>query len=345
MADPRALRRRAGPALAAGLALALALSLSMAPPRPAAATAPARPPAPLRDAEPPAATSVIVPRAPSPRADEKLQRAGRTAFPGGYLALTPGFSSPDGVYDVVIHFHGNTDLVEQSLAYAGIGAVFVPQNLGVGSAPYEARFSVPGALAEVLDRVQAAMEKRGLAGARLGRVALVAWSAGYGAVLRILEQPAAAERLDAVILLDGLHIGRVPGRKRPAAPQIAPYERFARWAVEGRKLFTITHTDIAPDAFVGAHDTADVLLGRLGVLRSADGEVVEIPDIPANQGVLSKAQRLPLQPLTLAQRGRLTVRGYAGDGPEHHIHHLMAMGSIALPDLASWWARPRDASP
>jgi hypothetical protein len=329
------------------LALALAASLSLAPPRPAAATAsqgaPAPVPAPLPEL--PAASSAPAHRAPSPRADEKLQRAGRTAFSGGYLALTPAFSSPDGAYDVVIHFHGNTELVEQSLAYAGIGAVFVPQNLGVGSGPYEARFSAPGALDEVLDRVQAAMEKRGLAGARLGRVALVAWSAGYGAVLRILEQPAEAERLDAVILLDGIHIGRAPGRKAPAVEQIAPYERFARWAMEGRKLLTITHTDISPDAFVGAHDTADVLLGRLGVLRSADGEEAAIPDIPANEGVLSKRQRLPLQPLTLAQRGRLTVRGYAGDGAEHHVHHLMAMGTIALPDLAAWWARPRDASP
>lgn len=31
-------------------------------------------------------------------------------------------------------------MIEQSLAYARIGAVFVPQNLGGGSGPYEARF-------------------------------------------------------------------------------------------------------------------------------------------------------------------------------------------------------------
>jgi hypothetical protein len=137
----------------------------------------------------------------------------------------------------------------------------------------------------------------------------------------------------------------VPGRRAPAVEQIAPYERFARWAIDGRKLFTITHSDIAPDAYARAHETADVLLRRLDVLRYAGGEEAAIPDIPAAEGVLSRSLRLPLQPLTLADRGRLTVRGYAGDGPEHPIYHLLEMASIALPDLAGWWARSRDASP
>ncbi len=350
MAPPRtrrALRARTGPALAAALSLIVAAAISLAPSHPAAAVAQLPLAAPTPEPELPASSPdpQPSPSPPTPRADEKLQRSGRTAFADGYLTLLPGFSSPDGVYDVVFHFHGNTELVEESLAHVGINAVFVPQNLGVGSGPYEARFAAAAALPEMLDRVQAAMERRGLRGARLGRVALVAWSAGYGAVLRILEHAEVADRVDAVILLDGIHIGRVPGRRAPAEEQIAPYERFARWATLGRKLFTVTHSDIAPDAYVGAKDTTDVLLRRLGVTRSADGEETPIPDLPAVQSVLSKRQRVPLQPLTLAGRGRFTVRGYAGDEADHHVQHLMAMSSIALPDLAAWWARPRDASP
>jgi len=333
---------RSGHALAGALALAMGGALAWPNAPLAPEMAPPAAPAPTFEVtpDPPAAA-----QPPLVRADEGLDRRGRTAFSDGYLALTPDFASADGVYDLILHFHGNTELVEQSLAYVHLGAVLVPQNLGVGSGPYETRFAEPSALPELLGRVQTAMERRGLRRARLGRVALVAWSAGYGAVLRILEQPALAERIDAVILLDGIHIGRVPGRRAPAVEQLAPYERFARWAVEGRKLFTITHSDIAPDAYVGAHDTTDLLLRRLGVLRWAGGEEAEIPDIPAAQGVLSKAQRLPLSPLTMAQQGRLTVRGYAGDQAEHHVYHLLEMASIALPDLVTWWARPREGSP
>jgi hypothetical protein len=328
-------------ALTATLGAALFALPKSAPPA-AAATPSASSPAPIEEAAP-----GEIPKAPAvPRADEKLRRDGRTAFSGGYLTILPDFASEDGVYDVVFHFHGNTDLVEQSLAYAKIGAVFVPQNLGVGSGPYEERFAAPDALPEMLDRVQAAMEKRGLSHARLGRVALIAWSAGYGAVKRLLEHPAALDHVDAVILLDALHIGRVPGRRAPAVEQIGPYERFAREAVEGKKLFVITHSDIAPDAFVGARDTTDVLLRRLDVLRYAGGEVAVVPPIAAAEGVLSSRLRhAPLEPLTLADRGRFVVRGFAGDGPEHHVHHLLEMASIALPDLAAWWSRPRNASP
>jgi hypothetical protein len=341
------LAHRAADMLPAVLAVVLAAALAAAPSRPPTEAAPLAP-LPLEaalDGTGGGPATSPPPTIARPRADAKLDRSGRTAFGGGYLALTPDFASPDGIYDVVIHFHGNTELVEQSLAYAHIGAVFVPQNLGVGSAPYEARFSPPAALPELLDRVQVAMERRGLAEARLGRVALIAWSAGYGAVLRILEHPEVAERIDAILLLDGIHIGRVPGRRAAAVEQVAPYERFARWAVEGRKLFTITHSDIAPDAYVGARETTDVLLRRLGVLRYAGGEEGEVPDIPAAEHVLSRELRVPLQPLTLAESGRLTVRGYAGDRAEHHVHHLLEMATIALPDLAAWWARPREASP
>jgi hypothetical protein len=343
---PGAVRTRRdwiGHALAGALTVAVAGALLLPPPSRAAE--PPAPPAPAAPAAPPPDDAPVPPPPPPPRADEKLQREGRSAFADGYLTLLPGFSAPDGTYDVVLHFHGNTQLVEESLAHARINAVFAPQNLGAGSGPYEARFAVPGSLSEVLGRAQAAMERRGLARARLGRVALLAWSAGYGAVERILERADEAERVDAVLLLDGIHIGRVPGRRAPAEDQIAPYERFARWAVEGRKLLTVTHSDIAPDAYVGARDTTDVLLRRLGLGRSADGEEAPIPDLRANQHVLSKAERVPLQPLTVAGRGQLRVRGYAGDEADDHVRHLMAMATIALPDLAAWWARPRDASP
>lgn len=282
---------------------------------------------------------------PPPRADDKLDKRGHTAFAGGYLAITPDFQSEDGVYDLVIHFHGNSELVEQSLAHAKIGAVVVLQNLGVGSGVYESKLSIRGAFDDMLARAHAAVVKRGLANARLGRVALIAWSAGYGGVLHVLSQPALAERVDAVILLDCFHVGRERPSSRPDVKQLAPWERFATWAVEGKKLFTITHSEITPDRYSGARETTDLLLRRLGVPRYAGGEEAKIPDIPAVEGVLPKRLRLPLSPMTLADRGRFTVRGYAGFEPEHHIYHLMQMSSIALPDLASWWARPREGSP
>src|SRR5207244_3237469 len=50
--------------------------------------------------------------------------------------------------------------------------------------------------------------------AKLGRLALSAWSAGYGSVSAILRVPTNAKRVDAVLLADGLHSDFV-GRTHP----------------------------------------------------------------------------------------------------------------------------------
>jgi len=275
-----------------------------------------------------------------PRADAALARENRSPVAGGLLTLPPAFHSEDGAYDLVIHFHGNTDLVEESFALAGVDAVVVIMNLGTGSGPYETRFGNPLSLPEVLDRVQTTMEKRGLAHASLRRLALSAWSAGYGAVLKVLEQPALAARVDAVLLLDGIHVGYQPGTHDLILERLAPFERFAREAVEGRRLFSITHTQIIPvGTYAGTRETTDALLRAVGVDRSPHHEPTEMPALHSIDGVMAKKLRIGLEAETLAERGGLTVRGYAGDRPEHHMAHLTHMAVTVLPDLVRWWTR------
>src|SRR5205823_5796428 len=93
-------------------------------------------------------------RTPSPArepADAHLVRSWRAPLAGGLLVFPPSFHSEDGTYDLVLHLNGNTDLVEESYGYAGLNAVVVILNLGVGSGLYEDRFAVPGALQLILD--------------------------------------------------------------------------------------------------------------------------------------------------------------------------------------------------
>lgn len=273
------------------------------------------------------------------RADQALSRDHRSLISGGLLIIPPAFRSPDGVYDLVIHFHGNTELVEESYRVAGLDAVVLTLNLGVGSGVYEDRFANPMVLPEVLGRVQAAMEKRGLAEARLGRLALSAWSAGYGAVLKVLEQPALAAGVDAVILLDGLHIGYQPGSTELALEKLTPFVRFAEEAVAGRKLFSITHSNIRPmTTYAGAGETTDALLRAVGVAREPGGEAPSMPSLSSIEGVIAKKKLLSLTPESRASRGGLFVRGYEGELPEHHMAHLIQMSTTALPDLVRWWS-------
>jgi hypothetical protein len=273
-----------------------------------------------------------------PHADAALAREHRSPVAGGLLTLPPAFQSDDGAYDLVIHFHGNTDLVEESFALSGLNAVVVIMNLGNGSGVYEDRFGNPISLPEVLDRTQTTMEKRGLAHPTLRRLALSAWSAGYGAVLKILEQPSLASRVDAVLLMDGIHVGYQPGGHDLLLDRLAPFERFARAAVDGRRLFSITHTRITPlGNYAGTRETTDALLRIVGVERSPGGEAPALPPLRSIEGVIPKKKMVPLEPETVARSGGLVIRGYAGDQPENHMSHLIYMAATVLPDLVTWW--------
>ncbi len=265
------------------------------------------------------------------RADAALVRDHRSPFFGGVFTLPPAFSSKDGAYDLVIHFHGNTDLVEESYALSGLNAAVVILNLGNGSGVYEDHFANTLALPDVLARAQTTMEKRGLAHAHLRRLALTAWSAGYGAVMKVLDQPALAEKVDAVLLLDGIHVGYGPGGELQLE-RLAPFERFAREAVEGKKLFYITHSDILPigpnGRYAGTHETTDALLRAVGVTRSMGGQTPVAPTLHSIEGVIAKKKLVPLTPESFADQGRdarARVHGRPAGGPHRapglHVGH------------------------
>jgi hypothetical protein len=272
-------------------------------------------------------------------ADAHLVRSWRAPLAGGLLTFPPSFHSEDGRYDLVLHLNGNTDLVEESYGYAGVNAVVVILNLGVGSGVYEQRFADPAAFSLILDRAQTVMVERGLRDAHLGRVALAGWSSGYGGVVTLLGHPSVFDRLDAVVLLDAIHCGIDTWTKEMKPWQIEPTRRFAARAVEGKALLSITHSEIQTYGYLDAHKTTDAVLEFVGSPRRATATAQPMPVLKSMEGVLPRAQMVPLPPLTEAHRGGLHVRGYDGNGPVTHMLHLVQMSTTALPDLVDRWKR------
>lgn len=287
------------------------------------------------DEPPPAREPVAGPRE---RADAHLVRSWRAPLAGGLLTFPPSFSSPDGYYDLVIHLNGNTDLVEESYGYAGLNAVVMILNLGVGSGVYEDRFSVPDSFELILDRVQNVLTERGLVNPHLGRVAVSGWSSGYGGVIKLLQRDAVFERIDAVMLLDSIHCGIDVWNGHLKRDQIEPIQRFAKKAVAGKALLSITHSKIETYGYLDAEKTTDVVLRSVGVSRRRATEAQPMPALKTMIGVMPRAKMLPLPPLTEAHEGGLHVRGYAGNGPITHMLHLVQMSTTALPDLVARWS-------
>lgn len=216
---------------------------------------------------------------------------------------------------LVIHFHGAAWVAEQAIAGLGGDVALAVVNLGAGSSAYQRPFSDPAGFDSLLAQVERELAGARGAPARIGRITLSGFSAGYGAVRAILREPRHVARVDAVLLLDGLHTSYVPEGRVLAdsgvldIANLEPFAAFARLAVRGEKRFVVTHSEIFPGTFASTTETTDWLLGTLGVRRTA---------------VLTWGPR-GMQQLSEARAGGFALLGFAGNTAPDHVDHLHAM--------------------
>ena len=221
-------------------------------------------------------------------------------------------------FDVVIHFHGASWLPRQAVAALGSRTVAVVLNLGAGSGIYDRSFADPAVfdtlLATVMREVAAATGRV----SRIGRVTLVGFSAGHGAVRAILREPRHLARVDAVLLLDGMHTSYVPEGQVLAAGgtldtmNLVSLTAFARAAARGDKRMLIAHSEIFPGTYASTTETADWTIGALGLRRTP---------------VLKWGPR-GMQQLSEVHVRRLGVMGFAGTTAPDHIDQLHAMPEL-----------------
>jgi len=300
-------------------------------------------PAPVVDApaiDPPAAEPAPVLPA-GPRADAHIHRDWYGHVPGGVVFLPTTFESADGSYDLYLHFHGNTRVVLESAEHAGLDAVVAVINLGVNSAPYTDAFEVPGSWERLLESVDRAVAERGLERPRLRRLAIGSWSGGYGAVSRMFETGRAAlAKLDAVLVLDGIHCGFLDENPKALNVRIiSPFLDAAKRAAEGKILFSITHSEIDPVGYAGTHLTADYLLDAVHGHRGAPGAPPPHLRLRAAAGAVSRKLEKWMEPTSDSTVGTFHVRGYRGSTPEHHMAHLLQMGATVMPELVERWSK------
>lgn len=255
----------------------------------------------------------------------------------GALFVPASFHSEDGVFDLLVFFHGNAELVAQSAAAAKLNALVFVVNLGIGSGAYELHYAIPAIFSHELARVADVAKSRGLANARVGRMALGAWSAGYGALLRILASDVRA-RVSAVLLADALHSNLTDEHARAVdMDRITPVVRFAQDAAEDRGLFVMTHSEVNEFRYATTTETADALVAEVGAHRTRTTDWPERSSFPLARSVMSVDRWLEQR--SEAHRGHFHVRGYRGYREDDHIAHLAQMSSTVLSDLVAYWGK------
>jgi hypothetical protein len=261
--------------------------------------------------------------------DPKLDAPKRIVTPSGRVVFLPnGCRTASRPFDLLIHFHGAPTAVEPAFERSGIDGVLGIVNLGIGSGAYETALQMPGSFDEVVTRFTIAVHDMcpgSTASPR--RIALSGWSAGYGAVFRVLDRERDARRVDAVLLADGLHASLDLTNKyerHVSVDHMAPFTAFADEAVAGKKLFAITHSQITTP-YASTTETADFLLAQEGVAR------VPTNVAPPRPGMNMK---------TRGDAGGFHVLGFSGGNEEAHCDHLHAFGETLLPYLKERWSTP-----
>jgi hypothetical protein len=253
---------------------------------------------------------------PHPRLAKQEPKGQRLKLQLGTLFL-PEKLKLEGQVPLFIHFHGPTWLPEVGAAQTCKAVISV--QLGSGSGVYSRAF----ASAEMFSNLLKEAESK--TGVTFQPVGLTAWSAGYGAVREILKTPAGYERVQFILLLDGLHTGYQSGKPGPMESQLigenlGVFVKFGKDAVAGTKQMIVTHTEIFPGTFASTTETADYLLTQLGLRRQAT----------------LKWGPVQTQQLSEVRKGKFLLVGYAGNSAPDHVDQLHA-----LPEFLKWveWKR------
>jgi hypothetical protein len=225
----------------------------------------------------------------------------------------------DAPGDLVIHFHGAVDAIRRAIERGGLEATVVVVNQPGLSAAYATPFRDDPALFARLLTAAARQpgDAEGGPAPPWRRVTLSCFSAGYGAVREILRDPAAFDRVDAIVAADSIYAGldetqAAGGGRRVDPHDMAGFRGFAAAAAAGRKVFVVTHS-AQPTPYASTTETADDLLAHVGLEREA------VEALPGEE----------FPQVSRAGRGGFEVLGFEGASAPAHLFHLRA--------IDRWW--------
>ena len=239
------------------------------------------------------------------------------------LFVPTWFTAKAGGYDLIFHFHGLSEIQEANIEQAQLNVAVVSVNLGAGTDPYSKPFAKKDVFASVLEEAQSEIEQSGRApNAKMRRLALSAWSAGYVSVAGVMRDPAVAGKVDAILLADGFFTAFTNVRRRTVNEAgIKPMAEFAEAAERNEKLFAITHTTIPTGDFPSVQECVAKLL-----------EMTSNPKVPsANVGPRE------MREVYVVDNGSFHVRGYEGQTAKDHVKQARAMGQTLYPFLKARW--------
>lgn len=220
-------------------------------------------------------------------------------------------------FDLLLHFHGAGFISQHAATKNQNALVAATINLGAGSSVYGNAFEDSAKFPALIAAFQDSLEQKLARPIKWRKIIVSGFSAGYGAIRKIISTPQNFDRVDAILLLDGIHASYVPERRVLAeggqidSSGVAAFIRFASEAARknSTKKFLITHSEIFPGTFVSTTEATDFILQALGMKRRP----------------VLKWGPLGMQQLSVARKNHFAVLGFAGNTAPDHVDHLHAL--------------------
>ena len=265
-------------------------------------------------------------------------------FAGGRMVVAwPQSSSaplrPSGRYELLIHFHGDPNIVIREAGRANFQGVVAVLNFPGLSSAYRRPFERDASLFEqVLVEVGCELRRARQIDAQAmeGTVVVSSFSAGYGAVREILKSRSNLARLQGYIAADSIYASLVSSEKTQPAQtkrsvqptQMKDFLELAKRASVGEKFFLLTHS-AQSTPYASTTETANYLLDSLSIQRKATTE-----------------DAASWHPTSQAQRRGFHVLGYAGTSGQDHLRHLRSIGDafLRIADIRKSLAAPDKSS-
>jgi hypothetical protein len=150
-------------------------------------------------------------------------------------------------------------------------------------------------------------------------VTLAGWSAGHGAIREILSVPEYPVQVSRVLLIDGLHTGYDGGKPGPLESKLEPdhqeiFLQFARDAGAGKTAMLVTHSEIFPGTFASTTETAEWMIGQLGLKRRP----------------VLRYGPMGTQQVSEVKRGGFRLIGYVGNSAPDPVDQLHSLAEYLM---------------
>lgn len=220
-------------------------------------------------------------------------------------------------FTLLIHFHGANYVVQHAATSYRGNIIAATINLGSGSKVYNDAFEDSTKFGSLIDSIRTKAGIHLQHSAALRSVILSGFSAGYGAIRKIISTETNYRRIDAVILLDGLHTSYIPDRKilfeggRIDSTGLFPYIKLAQDASNkhSNKKFIITHSEIFPGTFVSTTEATDYIISTVGLKRKP----------------VLRWGPLGMQQISTVKENHFVIFGFAGNTAPDHIDHYHSL--------------------